>query len=358
MLASELSGRGINSLLDYYFKSNHLSEAEQSAIKTFGALNELNNPSTKISYGEKLRRVKDLADGIDSVLPSIKDPAKMMGTAATLIEFGVNRDVNNIEYWGEDPVTQAHLKPIADAVVKLLDAASKTAQQQADDLAPKLRGGTNDPLSDRWEKLDNMAHTAAYNKNMSVYFACLGASAKDPARKSMADAAITALKDFDDNNSGVQARVHTMIAKLLMASGNYKEAKTFFSTLYSDKSGIVPAPNPFEQYEARYFAVVTDILSKNLAAAQTDKASLDAWQTKALPGLLAGLNVPKSQITETSKGLAAAGKMLQWRLHVLEGEKAAPASADRKKADDAAEAVLLALRPIALIWLPSLMSSW
>ena len=69
----------------------------------------------------------------------------------------MNRDVNNIEYWGADPVTQAHLKPLGDAVVKLLGAAATTAKQQADDLSNRLVGGANDPNAKRWEAMDNLA---------------------------------------------------------------------------------------------------------------------------------------------------------------------------------------------------------
>ena len=39
-LAAELSSRGINSLLDYYFKANHVSLTRQEAIRTFGALGD------------------------------------------------------------------------------------------------------------------------------------------------------------------------------------------------------------------------------------------------------------------------------------------------------------------------------
>jgi hypothetical protein len=343
VLGAELSGRGINGLLDYYFKANHVTLDQQQAIRTFGALGELRRNGDKIPYQEKLRRVKEVADGVDAVLPSLKDPNEMRRTAGTLKEFGVDRDVNNIEYWGSDPVTQAHLKPLGDAMVKLLAAASSTAEQQATDLANKLTGRPNDPNADRWEKMDNLSHTAAYEKNMAVYSQCLGYDVKDPARKELADKAITALTDYDTADSTVQPRVRNMIAKLQMVSGQFDEARKSFQSVSDEKSTLVPAPNPIEQYEARYFTVVTDVVAQKLAEAKSDKAALDAWQTTELPKLLAAANLSPAAIAENKKGIESAGQMLEWRVDVLEGDLT-KVPAEKKKADDAAEAVLAALR--------------
>ncbi|HET6246822.1 MAG TPA: hypothetical protein VFE47_03910, partial [Tepidisphaeraceae bacterium] len=342
VVASELSSRGITNLLDRYFKLNGISEADQESIKTVGALRELINPKLNIPYGEKVRRVRQIAKGIDTIIPTIRDPEQMMTVAAIVIEFGVSSDVNSLEYWGEDPVTQAQLKPMTTAVLKLLDGASKLAQAQADEMAPKLHGA-NDPNGARWQRLDDLAHTAAYNRDMSVYFDALATSPKDPARKTMAEAAITGLKEFDNADSGVQPRIKNMIGKLNMVSGNYAEAKKSFGAIIAVNKEIVPAPNPFEQYDARYFTVVSEIMAKDLAAAQADKAELDKWETGTFPALLKGIMQPAA-IAAQMKGVSAAGQMLQWRVHVLEGELAKANPAAKKKADDAAEAVLLKLR--------------
>lgn len=341
-LAAELSGRGINNLLDYYFKANRVSQEQQGLIRTLGAFNDLRGPAAdKIPYGEKVRRVRQVADGIDSILPTLRDPNDMMKMAAMLIQYGVNSDVNNIEYWGDDPVTRQNLLPLATAVVKLLGAASVAAQQQADALSAKLTGAVNDPNADRWEKLDVAAHTAAYTKNMSVYFQELALPMKE--RKALAEQAITYLSDFDNDSSGVQPRVRNMLAKLNMAAGAYKEARAIFATVYADNTEVKPPPNPFEQYEARYFTVVDDVLAQDLTAARGDKTSLDDWQTRIFPGLLQKMNVSAEAIAQTNKDVGAAAQMLQWRVDVLEGDLA-KAPAAKAQADKAAETVLLALR--------------
>ena len=159
-------------------------------------------------------------------------------------------------------------------------------------------------LADKFDKLDALANTAQYTRNMSMYFDCIATSPKifvdsknprvalTPAeaaarkkddlvtlRKAMADETITALREFDtpdvnvppdpatkNPGTNVQAKVRNMIAKLQMAAGDYKEAKASFFFVYSDLAkGAAPTPLATEQYEARYFSVVCDILNGDLA---------------------------------------------------------------------------------------------
>jgi tetratricopeptide (TPR) repeat protein len=343
-LMTELSSRGLNSLLDHYFELKGIPATERQTIRTLAAAADLKNPNIKLTYGERLRRVKDTADDIDAVIATYKKPEDALMMANTLTENGVKRDVNTLEYWGENPLTQMRLKPIATSVVKLLDHAAKTAQAQADEMAGKLKGG-NDPNGARWEALDNMSHGAAYSMNMSVYFAALATDAKDPARKTMADSAIKALTEFDNDGSGVQPRVKNMIAKLQMVSGDFKSAKKSFAAIIDPKGGILPAPNPIEQYEAHYFNAVSDVLAKDLPSAQADLAALETWEAESLPKLLADYKLPdgkgigKSDIDETLKGVAAANPMLKYRVLLLESDQA-KSPADKKKAEDSAVAVL------------------
>ncbi|HZL35749.1 MAG TPA: hypothetical protein VFC78_10605 [Tepidisphaeraceae bacterium] len=349
-LMTELSSRGIDNLLKRYFDIHQIPEAQQQAIKTMGAMGELTNPQSKIPFSEKIRRVKDIAEGIDAVLPSIEDPDAALKLANALYEYGVKRDVNNIEYWGEDPVTQGNLRPVADAVIKLMQKSGDDAQKQADKVANLLNGRPNPNVVAKWEHLDALAQTAAYNKDMSEYFRVLSLPAKDPQRKTIAEAAITSLRQYDTPDKGVQARVHNMIAKLEMLAGDSKAARKDYKEVFSDRTEIKPPPNPFEQYEARYFTVVNDLLSKNLSEAKADMASLNAWQSQVMPKLLGALKMadgkpaPAKLIEDNNKGVAAAGQMLQWRVYVLQGELAKNDPAARKKADDAAEAILLKLR--------------
>ena len=126
---------------------------------------------------------------------------------------------------------------------------------------------------------------------------------KTPRKKS-AEQAITALGDYDTDTSSVQPRVRNMIAKLQMAAGLFDEARKSFQSVSDEKTTLVPPPNPFEQYEARYFTVVSDVLALKLAEAQADKAALDAWQASVLPKLLAGANLDAAAIAANKKELS------------------------------------------------------
>ena len=72
-LAAELSGRNLATLFDYYCKTHSITATERQTITTVGALRQL-GMTGPISNADKLKRVKDIADGIDSVLAAVKDP--------------------------------------------------------------------------------------------------------------------------------------------------------------------------------------------------------------------------------------------------------------------------------------------
>ena len=185
-------------------------------------------------------------------------------------------------------------------------------------------------------------------------------------RKSMADEAIVALHEFDDpaanvppdappgKNPGtnIQAKIRNMTAKLHMAAGDYKEAKASFVSVYVELANVppqTPPPSTSELYEARYFNVVCDILSGDLASALADKAAFDNWVAATLPPLLTreltdnkGV-VNQAKIAETNKGIDAAQQMLQWRIMSLAEDLTQDAQA-KAAANAAAERILLALR--------------
>lgn len=347
-LEAELARRGVTNLLDYSFKANNVSEVDQKTIRTLAALGEVRDKNAKVSNAMKIARVRDLAQGIDQVLPTLKDPADMMMTAGTLKEYGVDPEVDTIENWGPDPITVSQLKPAADAMLKLMSKAATVSQKEMDDAAKLITGANNDPAAARWTKFNTLFNTATYNAAMAQYSAVLGET--DPAaRQAKAKAGIEALTPFDSADSNVQPRIRLAIGKLKMASGDYAGAKAAFGSLLTDNT-ISPQPNPFELYDARYFSVVADVLAGDLAAAQKEKPALDQWQAKDFPKLLAELKndsgrtaLNQQQIDANVKGTDTTDRLLQWRIDVLESDLAKDPAA-KKKAEDASEAILLKLR--------------
>src|SRR5439155_17896301 len=93
---------------------------------------------------------------------------------------------------------------------------------------------------------------------------------------------------------------------------------------------ISPPPDSSQQWQARFFSAVCDLLSGNAADAQKNLDQLIAWQ---------GANLPDDK---TRQNAAAATSMLQYRIFSLAAEQARD-PATKKAANDKALAVLLDL---------------
>lgn len=342
-LMTELAARGVDNLLDRYFEVNHVPEARRQAVKTLGTLSELTNPNSKLTGSQKQHLVRQMADNVDLIISSVNDPSKLLAIGSALIENGINRDVNLLEYWGQSPLTRARLRPLAGAAYKVLGRAADLANDQADKLASQIKSA-DDAKAEMWVKYNEMGRSAKYQQQMSVYFMVLSAEPDDPNRRKVAEEAIAYLdKNFDNADSNVQARVRNMKGKLSLARGAFKEAKRYFSTVANDKGQIKPPPNPFEQFEARYFTAVADVAAKDLPAAQQDLTGLSAWGKGPFPKLLSEAKLNAQAIDEATKGIDSALQMLQYRIDLLQSELAKTPK-DKKLADAAAESVLLALR--------------
>ena len=89
--------------------------------------------------------------------------------AGLLLLYGTTRDVNLLEYWGENPATEARLRPTAQAVYDMLGKSSKEASVQAGLLAAKINPQNQNTVGAEWDKLDNLSHTSEYAQNMMAY---------------------------------------------------------------------------------------------------------------------------------------------------------------------------------------------
>lgn len=331
-LMEELANRGLDTLLDRMFDEHHVPEEQRQGIRTLHALNDLSDPKIRLSNAERQRKIKQIVAGINTALPNLRDPNSLIRYAATLLEFGVAHDANTLEHWGDDPILQAQLKPVARTVSDLLDKASTEAANQANILAAKLNNN-NQALANQWEALDNLSNNAKYKEDMVAYFQALATDASTDAgkqeRAKIVDEALTPLAEFDNPDSNVQATVRLMMAKLNLVKGDYKAAKPLFQSLINnpDKK-IVPAPDASQQYESRYFILVTDMLSGDTAAARAGVSDLVTWQQA---------NLPKDKPAQD--GLSAATDLLRYRIAGAEAENATSAEA-KKKANDEAVAIL------------------
>src|SRR2546423_12268379 len=76
-LISELAGRGQESLLDRAFDVNKTPAEPRAGLRAFGALRELGNRQKPPSAARRQALVGQLVAGARSVLPTLKDPAKL-----------------------------------------------------------------------------------------------------------------------------------------------------------------------------------------------------------------------------------------------------------------------------------------
>jgi hypothetical protein len=192
----------------------------------------------------------------------------------------------------------------------------------------------------RYEAADDVRNKAIFSQTMARYDLCLALDKADPRRKQTADQAIEALKQWDNNDSEVQPVVRNRMAKLSMAKGDYAGAKKGFATVINNPNAeIKPAPNLSQQYEARYFSVVCDILSRKLNEAQKEIDALEAWQNaNPMEADVKGDAARKS----VRDGVTAALAMLHYRLSSGRADIANDAD-DRKKNNDQAVATLMQL---------------
>lgn len=330
-LLAELASRGLDTLLDRAFDVNRVPAEKRQSIVILMQLQRLSDPKEKLSYAQRRQIVRSVASGIGPVLPSIKDPRLLMQYAATLIAYGVEPEVNTLEYWGESPKTQAELRPIVETVVRVLEKAQEEAAVAANDIANRIPNQAS-PLVKQWEQMDQLATSADYTRHMVLYDLALTIDRSDAKRNELANEAIEYLKQFDTPDSQVQPLVCNRLAKLHMVQDDYAKAKELFEPVALAKPEIKPAPDLSQQYEARYFTVLCDVLAGKTDPAGKGLQELIVWQRARLP----------KDNEQAIKGAEAAAAMLEYRLYSSQADRA-PTQQAKLEMNQRARKVLLAL---------------
>src|SRR6185436_4054423 len=181
--------------LERAFDVNRVPPQQRDGMRTLVALRQLSDP--KLSVQQRRDLVLKVANGIEVALPSLNDPIAMRDQANALLDYGVERDANALEYWGENPRTQASLRPIVEAAIKLLDKTAAAAQKRADAIANQITS-PNDPKAKQWETLADLATGATYKRHKVDYYWCLALERGSPQRKEAADGAIKYLSQYDN----------------------------------------------------------------------------------------------------------------------------------------------------------------
>ncbi len=322
---AELARRDLTQLRDYMFRKNNIGADQQAAYLALSAVRQLAEPNLPARKQAEL--VRSIASGIEQVLATRTNPVELMELNAQLIVHGTTRGLNTMEYWGEDPKTQAQVRPIAEAVHRGYEKAMVTARAEADKLAGQINAANQPVLAPRWEKLTNLAMLAKYNAGFNLYTLALSMDKADARRVEVCEQGIKLLEDFEDEQYDVSAAVKVGIGKLHVAKGTFDGINAgkarFAEVLKSAKAGWG------EKFDAVYFSAVADIVGKDLKAAGNSIAAAERWLAANPPD------------AASKKAYDAAMMMLSYRVHAT---RAAMASGDEaRQANDAAISVLEAL---------------
>jgi len=318
-LLAELGSRGMMTLLNRAFDVDKVPADARQGDLALIAINQLDDPTSKLTSAQKRSLVEQAVDGIQQALPSLKDPKALMKATTVLIKESLEKDVNTLEYWGDNPKTQSQLRPVVQIVIKMLDKANQEALAAANAIANQIQGQNDTVRIARYEQFNNLAMTAEYTKYLVNYDLVLSIDAADPQRRLIANATIKYLKDFDAPDQPVRALVDVRMGKLYMVTGDFADAHQMFDLVAgADPKQFPTPPEIAQQYEARYFTAVADLLAQKPDEAHRNLDDLMAWQAT---------NLPKDEATQ--KGAGAAAAMLSYRIESLRADLAS--NADEKK---------------------------
>jgi predicted negative regulator of RcsB-dependent stress response len=324
---SELAARGLETLLERALEVGDVPEQARAGVRALAALTELTR-AEEMPAVQRAELVQRAVAGVDQALATVNDPQVLMQQAALLARFGVEPEVNTLEYWGEDGQAREKLRPAVEAVQRLLEKAATEAEAAAEQVGERL-SGPDDPRIERWIELDRLATVATYTRHMMAYDLALALEPGDERREEVAARAIEYLQQFDHAESQVQAVVRLRLGKLEMARGRMDEAMRLFASIVAGETE--PAADTAQQFEARYFLAMCRLLAGDAAEARRGLEELIQWQETAL------------QSDESARDSArAAAAMLRHRIHLLEAEQAAD-DERRRELESVAREVLVEL---------------
>lgn len=327
---AELVRRELTSLEEYLYEKNKVPPDQRLKYKSVIMVKRLDDPSLA---GRALAEVvRAVALGVDNVIPTLKTPEEMLNLAATLTLKGAARPLNLLEYWGEEARTQAELRPVAEAVVKLYQAGVAAAEQKRQRIESQITAANQAAMAKVWQDAENLVVRGRYNMGCAHYPLALSIDRADPKRVEVCQAGIGVLREYESPDYEIVAAAKIMLAKLSMAMGTREgisEAKEKLQEVLKDRNATWP-----QQFEARYFTAVADLLDRNLAGARADLAALEKFvQGSQAPG------------EDVRKGATAALEMLRFRIFSVEEDIAsataaarAAGSKERKEAEAAARA--------------------
>ncbi|HZZ45170.1 MAG TPA: hypothetical protein VFE58_19695 [Tepidisphaeraceae bacterium] len=332
-LISELTNRELTPLLDRYLEVRNLPADQRAAVRAVVDAMHTLSAATPPTNKQRIDAVVAINANIDATIAALHDPRFFLQIATVLIRGSIERDANTLEYWGPSAALQLSLRPTAETVLKLLDKTDEEASRQRDAIAAQIVPGNQEALTPRYTKYDTLATTAEYTRNMAAYYAALTYDPAAPERRQLAQTAIENLDQFDNPDSQVQPAVRLRLGKLHLVEGDYPAAQKLLASIANNPDGeIKPAPDLSQQFDARYFTVVAEMLDNHLDDAAQQLGTLRDWSNTAIA----------AENTTARNGAAAATSILEYRLLMARSDAAGNA-ADKQALRDQARTLLTQL---------------
>ena len=178
-----------------------------------------------------------------------------------------------------------------------------------------------------WQKANDLAGAAAYQKARMQYAQALSMDARDSKRADLIDADLKTFAQWDNADSGIQPQVRLLMAKLNSLRANkdgFTAAVALLDSLIKPEgSSIAPAATPALIFEAECFKVIVAIQASD-SAGQTALAAARSDQQKNFP---------------TAADEIVAIRLLDYRLLAMAADQS-PAGPARDKANATAVASL------------------
>lgn len=273
-LLNELAARDLGTLLDRAFEVEKTPEPQKKAILGRMTLLRLkDNPSADLV--EVRRLVAAYVDALPQILPTMNDPAALIGDANILIDHGVAADQTILEYFGPSPGATSRLRPVASAVRQLLQKAGERA-----DAAAAVAVNNWPAMEKVWDVADEQKTIATYTRAIVAYPLALATGRADKTRAAMLNEALADLGAFDNDENPDRASVKFFMAKLNLALGTSaslpKAADGFAYAIAKGRPDDVR-----QQFDARLLTATVRLAQNQPSAADAAVEEFLRWSRAA-----------------------------------------------------------------------------
>src|SRR5262249_52864565 len=251
----------------------------QASYLAVNSLKQLND--SRLSRKQQQEVINNIVLGIDKVLVTINDPAELMKLNTSLIINGTARNLNILEYFGENSKVQFQLRPVAEAVSRVSDKAITAAQQRADKIANEMTPATQNALTPQWEKAMQLAGLARFNAANHKHTLALSIDRADPRRAEVAQQGIAVLTESAAPEFDLQPADRLGTGKLnldIATPQSLDLAKKKFTEVLADSKA---AWN--QKFEALYFTAIADVLGRDFSGARRGRANISRWLNESPP---------------------------------------------------------------------------